>query len=333
MKNDVVKIRELTVKPGEKAHKWFTIGQRLDGSDFRVPLIVINGKKPGPKLLVGACVHGDEVIGTEAIKTIAKPLTPEDISGTFIGAPIINIAAYMSLARVDGLETPIGENNMSALWQTGSSEGTMTARAAAFFRDEVMDQIEYYIDIHSSATGSYNSPRAIIAGDYADLNPTVRKRLDEIGVACNFEVVFKPKTTSWKGMYFPPRTFFEERGIAKIVLETGGAPTLDDVETIKEGIINIMKQIKMIPGEPNLRNTQTYCGKLIAVRCNTGGIFRANVKVRNRVKKGDKLGEVTDVFDDIVEEVLAPSDGIVVKIATAAAVYTGIRLVAMSMPD
>jgi predicted deacylase len=332
MDNDVFEIRELVVKPGEKAYYWFTVGQMLDGSAFRLPLIVVNGKGPGPKLFVGACVHGDEVIGTEAIKTVAKPLEPENISGTFIGAPIINIAAYMSLARVDKLETPIGENNMSSLWQTGNSEGTMTARAAAFFRDEVMQHVEYYIDIHSSASGSYNSPRAIVAGEYIDLDPVVRKRIDEMGVACNFEVIFKPKSPSWKGMYFPPRAFFEQRGIAKIVLETGGAPTLDDVETIKEGITNIMKHIGMISGEPKLKNKQTYCSKLVAIRSNSGGIFRAVVKLRDRVKKGDKLGEVTDVFDNIIEQVIAPTNGIVVKIATTAAVYTGIRLMVLAVP-
>ena len=333
MGNETIRIRELAVKPGEKVHDWVTLGQMLDGSPFRVPLIVINGKKPGPRLLVGACIHGDEVIGIEAIKSVAKQLKPEKISGVFIGAPIINIASYMSLARVDKLETPIGGNNMHLHWQTGTPEGSMTERGAAFFRDEVLPLAEYYVDIHSSATGSYNSPRAIIAGDYVKLDPVVRKRIDKMGVASNFEVVFKPKSASWKGMYFAPRTFFEEKGTAKIVLETGAAPTLGDVETIKEGINNIMKAIKMIPGEPNFKNRQTYCSRLFAVRSNTGGIFRADVKLRDRVKKGAKLGEVTDIFDNIVEKIIAPSDGIVIKIATTAAVYTGIRLIVLGVPD
>lgn len=329
MENNVFKIKNVEVQPGQKEHVWFDIGQMLDGSPYRIPLILINGKKQGPKLLVGACVHGDEVIGTEAIKTLAKTFMPDDMSGWFIGAPITNIASYLSLARVDTLENPIGENNMSGKWKTATAGGSMTERAAAFFLNEVMPQVEYYIEIHSSAAGSFNSPRAIVCGDYADIDPVVRKRVDEIGVACNFEVIFKPKVTSWEGMYFPPSTFFEEKGIAKIVLETGGAPTIADVETIREGILNIMKQIKMISGEPNLKNKQEYCGKLIAVRSNTGGIYRSNVNLQDRVKKGDKLGEVTDVFDNIVEEIVAPDDGIVVKIATTAAVYSGIRLIAL----
>jgi predicted deacylase len=331
MADEVIKIRDITVEPGAKEHVWITIGQMLDGSPYRIPLILINGKKPGPKLLVGACVHGDEVIGTEAIKTVAKTLTPDDISGWFIGAPITNIASYLSLARVDLLETPIGENNMSAKWRTGTLDGSMTERAAAFFRDEVISLAEYYVEIHSSAQGSFNSPRAIICGDYAEIDPVVRKRVDEIGVACNFEVIFKPETTAWKGMYFPPSTFFEESGVAKIVLETGAAPTITDVETIREGIRNIMKQTKMIPGEPNLKNEQTYCGRLMALRADSGGIFRATAQLRDRVKQGDKLGEVTDVFDNVIEEIIAPADGIVVKIATTAAVYSGIRLLVLSV--
>jgi len=331
MADDVIKIRETKVEPGSKEHIHVTIGHMLDGSPYRIPLILINGKKPGPKLLVGACVHGDEVIGTEAIKTVAKALAPDDISGWFIGAPITNIASYLSLARVDTLETPIGDNNMSGKWKGGTLQGSMTERAAAFFRDEVIPNAEYYIEIHSSASGSLNSPRAIICGDYAQIDPVVRKRVDDIGRACNFEVIFKPETTSWKGMYFPPSTFFEERGVAKIVLETGGAPTIADVETIRYGIYNIMKQIKMLPGEPESKNTQVYCGRLMAVRANEGGIFRSSTQLRDRVKEGDKLGEVTDVFDNVIEEIFAPSDGIVVKIATTAAVYSGIRLIVLAV--
>jgi predicted deacylase len=94
-----------------------------------------------------------------------------------------------------------------------------------------------------------------------------------------------------------------------------------------------MKAIKMIPGEPNLKNKQTYCSSLFAVRSNTGGIFRADVQLRDRVKKGDKLGEVTDIFDNILEEIIAPSDDIVIKIATTAAVFTGIRLIVLGVPD
>ncbi len=334
MGNDTITIRNLTVKPGEKIQEWIEIGQMLDGSPYRVPLIIINGNNPGPKLFVGACVHGDEVIGTEAIKTIAKKLTPDDISGLFIGAPIINIAAYMTLARVDKLETPIGNNDMSGDgWQKSSSAGSMSQRSTAFFRDEVIiPNAEYMIDIHSSASGSINSPRAIVCSEFDHLDPTVRERTREIGVACNYNVIFQPKQTAWEGMYFVPKTFFEEKGIAKIVLETGGAPTLVDVDTIRTGITNIMKQIKMIPGEPDLSNTQAYCSKLIAIRANKGGIFRSTVKLEDRVKKGDKLGEITDIFDNVVEEVVTPSEGIVVKIATTATVYTGIRVIALSVP-
>ena len=130
MSGEPIKIRDITVNPGEKKHAFVTLGQMLDGSPYRVPLIIINGAKPGPKLLVGACVHGDEVIGTEAIKTVAKTLSPQELSGVFIGMPIINIASYMTLARVDLLEAPVGDNNMTNKWAKATMEGSMTERAA-----------------------------------------------------------------------------------------------------------------------------------------------------------------------------------------------------------
>jgi|WetSurMetagenome_2_1015567.scaffolds.fasta_scaffold248982_1 uncharacterized protein len=333
MSGGAIKVRDIIVNPGEKRHAYVTLGQMVDGSPYRIPLILINGTKPGPRLLVSACVHGDEVIGTEAIKTIAKTLTPENMAGCFIGVPITNIASYLSLARVDLLETPVGDNDMSSKWRTATLEGSMTERAAAFFTKELVPQAEYYIEIHSSAQGSFNCPRAIVySGDFAEIDPEIRKKEDHLAKACNFEVIFKPTKATWKGMYFTPTPFFENVGVARIILETGGAPTIVDVETIREGISNIMKEIRMIPGEASNSNEQVYCPRLMAVRANSGGIFRSTVKLRDRVKKGEKLGEVTDIFDNITEELTAPEDGIVVKVATAAAVYTGIRLIVLAIP-
>ena len=158
-------------------------------------------------------------------------------------------------------------------------------------RDEVTPLVDSYIDIHSSAVGSLNSPRAIICGDFSKIDPAVRKRCDEMADACNIEVIFKPAQETWKGMYFQLVPFFESRGVAKIVIETGCAPTLLEVDVIREGIYNIMKQTQMIAGAPSKSNEQVYCGGLVAIRSNSGGIFRSTVKLRDWVKAGDKLGK------------------------------------------
>ncbi|HHY38593.1 MAG TPA: hypothetical protein GX507_06680 [Clostridia bacterium] len=328
-----VRIRELTVKPGEKTNSWVKIGELADGSPLRVPLIIVNGKEPGPRIVVVACAHGDEVIGTEAIKTIARELTPDKIKGTFIGIPILNAVAFLTGTRVDVLETPMGWNDMSKMYSTAKPDGSVTERAASFLRDEVIPQVEYYIDLHSSAVGSLNGPRAIVAGLYAKVDPVVRRRMEELAIGCGFDVIYRPESESYEGMYFRPIPFFEERGTAKIVLETGAAPTLADLDTLRNGIMGCLVEIGMVEGKPKKSRDITYCGRLSAVRANRGGIFRPYVEIGKTVKAGDKIGEITDVFDNIVEEVVSPASGIVVKVATSAIAYTGIRLAVLAIPD
>ena len=49
--------------PGTKAVLDLPLTELADSAIIRLPVVVINGAKPGPRLEVGAAIHGDEVTG------------------------------------------------------------------------------------------------------------------------------------------------------------------------------------------------------------------------------------------------------------------------------
>jgi predicted deacylase len=52
------------------------VGEWADGSAVGVPVHIVNGREPGPVVAVTAAIHGDEVVGTDAVRRIISELDP-----------------------------------------------------------------------------------------------------------------------------------------------------------------------------------------------------------------------------------------------------------------
>ena len=57
-KNEIITIGELSAAPGERISGTFSINSN-DNETF-VPISIVNGKNPGPTLLLVAGIHGSE---------------------------------------------------------------------------------------------------------------------------------------------------------------------------------------------------------------------------------------------------------------------------------
>lgn len=323
----------IKVDVGTKVHEHITFGEMADGTPIRVPLVLVNGAKPGPTLLVTAGLHGDEVVGAETVRLVAGKIDAKAFAGRFIAIPVVNVPAFLIGARVNLLEDPVGYNDLSRLIPTAQKEGSLTERIAAFVRDEVYPLVDTVVDIHSSARGSTNYARAIVIGDYVPVSKELLDRINQLAKACGFDYIFKPRKDSWKGMYFSPRSFLEENlGKASIVLETGHVPTIEGAEIIVQGIWNIMIDLGMVQGEPPRAKKQVYMDKLFAVRANRGGLWHAKAELGVAVHEGELLGTINGPANEVLEEIHSPVDGITLKIATAAMCPTGTRVFVIGTP-
>lgn len=328
-----ITIRDLQAVPGETVFGGVKCGEWADGSPVTVPLTIAQGRESGPVVLAIGCMHGDEMVGTESIRRVVDELDPTTMRGSFIGVLAANSPAFKLGARVNLLEHPTGANDLKRVLRTAQSTGSMTERLAAFLRDEVVPHCDHYIDLHSSALGSYNHPRAIVAGDNLEIDAGLRAKIDRMAEACDFEYIFKPRGDSWKGMYFAPSFPFEEDyGKAGIILETGSAPTSDGVDILVSGIRNILGAVGLVDQEPARTVPLTYLDQLVATRANRGGLWRPLATTPDKVAEGDVLGHVVGLDGSIKEEISAPTSGVVVKVATNATISTGVRTHVLGVP-
>jgi predicted deacylase len=116
-----------------------------------------------------------------------------------------------------------------------------------------------------------------------------------------------------------------KRGIASILGECGSAGGLEpaDVRTHVHGITNVMRYLGMLPGEPVVPAGQVVGTGQFVVQARRGGLLRLSVGIGETVAEEQALGEIWDVFGDVVETLRAPARGLVRIIWTHKAVSSG----------
>ena len=85
-----IKLHDISAAEGEKVFESIKVGEWADGSAVGVPVHIVNGREAGPVVAVTAAIHGDEVVGTDAVRRITSELDPARLRGAVVGIPILN---------------------------------------------------------------------------------------------------------------------------------------------------------------------------------------------------------------------------------------------------
>ena len=91
--------------PASKETRYLTASTPADG-EIRIPIATATGAAEGPTLVVVAGVHGSEYVGIEATKRLFRWIHAEQLRGTVVTVPCLNLPAFYGLAAhvnpVDG---------------------------------------------------------------------------------------------------------------------------------------------------------------------------------------------------------------------------------------
>src|SRR5438270_1211849 len=89
-----VTVGTATAPPGNKANGVIHVSAGVDPATD-VPVIVINGARPGPTLALVAGAHGTEYASIIALEKLAQSTAPSEVSGTLIILPLLNTASFL----------------------------------------------------------------------------------------------------------------------------------------------------------------------------------------------------------------------------------------------
>src|SRR5260370_6998033 len=79
--------------PGEKANGSLEVPAGVDAATS-IPLVIVNGAKPGKVLALVSGAHGTEYVSIIAIEKLTAALDPAQVTGTVIPVPLINIQSF-----------------------------------------------------------------------------------------------------------------------------------------------------------------------------------------------------------------------------------------------
>ena len=105
----------------------------VSGTNIKLPITIICGKKEGKTALITGGVHCAEYVGIETAIELSKEINPEDISGNIIIVPLINRSGFenrtMSVVYEDG-------KNLNRVFP-GNEQGSVSEKIAYFMEKEL----------------------------------------------------------------------------------------------------------------------------------------------------------------------------------------------------
>jgi len=120
-------------------------------------------------------------------------------------------------------------------------------------------------------------------------------------------------------------------GIPAIDIESGELGKFGDqyIGPIIDGARNVMRELDMIAGDPELPANPLFISNRTRVFSNHDGIFYADRKVKtgNYITVGTRLGIITDYHGNELETIVAPSAGVLLILCGTPPVNKGDNVV------
>lgn len=286
------------INPGENRTLEISTANLYTQTPIKIPVHVINGKKPGPKLFVIAGIHGNEINGVEIIRRLLRSSSFKRLKGTIVAVPIVNVYGFISLSRYLPDRRDLNRSF------PGSEKGSMASRLANLLIKEVINQCDYGIDLHTGAIHRSNLPHVRVN---LDLESNIN-----LAKAFNTPVILDSKIRDGS-----LRQACTDLGIPVLVYEGGEALRFDEfaIRAGVKGIRGIMNYLDML--SYSSRKNKKCIIPMISrssrwIRAHDSGIIHAFKNLGETVNKGDSLGIIVDPFGTDETPIISTVDGIII---------------------
>ena len=313
----------------------------LDHSDVRhafgtiqIPIAIIKGGS-GPCVLLSAGNHGDEYEGQCILRRLIEQIDYQDVNGTLIVLPAINMPAVEMAQRT----SPLDNGNLNRSFP-GHKEQGPTKAIAGFVTQCIFPLIDYGIDFHSGGSSATYVNSAFLSVSHAD--DVLRKSLQLVeAFAAPFTLV-APSGNTATDMDSCAHSF----GIPFISCELGGAGqvSIDSLSIGWQGLLRVLSDqvnvsdrcplVKTI--EKPLTATQyvdTY-NQCSYVTANHRGLFEPLQQLGKHVTRHQDAARIygTQAFLEPLEKLSFNSSGIVIIQRRDSLVSCGDHLYCVATP-
>ena len=300
-----ITVGPVTAQPGTVAAGTIQVAPRVGDSGTTIPITVINGTSSGPVLALIAGTHGMEYVPIVALQRMRDKIDPKTLKGTIVMVHVANMPSFLGRTIY---YSPIDGKNLNRVYP-GKADGTISDRIADAITREVIARATHVVDLHCGDGNESLRPYSywITTGD-----PKVAQAGRAMALAFGLDhiVVDDERPTDPAASIYTSNTAIT-RGKPALTTETGGMAVVDEpsIGMVERGVAGLMKHLGMRPDGPAPVSKPVLLERAVVVRAATTGMFYAEVQKAATVKKGTRLGRMTDFHGKTIEEIFAPADG------------------------
>ena len=295
------------VAPGTSATLNVPVPRLYTHTEMTMPVQVVRGLRPGPNLLICAALHGDELNGVEIIRRVMESLSPDALNGAVVAVPVVNVFGFISQSRYLPDRRDLNRSF------PGSRTGSLAARLAYLFMEQVVKHCTHVIDFHTASNDRTN-----LAQIRANLEDTETRRCAEAFAA----PVFMNSTLRDGSL----REACSVAGIPLLVFE-GGEPKKFSEEAIVEGVdgtLRLMQALGQVtPARKKGKRRSLEVTNTTWVRARQSGILHLKVTAGDHITRRQRIGFICDTVGDNRTDIYAPFEGIVIGHAQNPLVHRG----------
>ncbi len=280
----------------------------LGSLDVDLKFLEIGKGRPVISIVTG--VHGDETAGLFAIKKLLEKISTVD--GLLRIIPSANPFAQATLFRkslVDGLDL----NRVFSKKEKKSLTGMTGELLYSVIKDS-----DVVIDMHSS---KLRTPLMGVLFQHEDMDEKNKKMLNIFSPE-QVWVINPEKEKKYSGTM---SNKLNKNNIINFGVELEEDFTDEDINNCVKGIINILKEMKMIGGKPCIKKNIPYFRKKF-FRTKKSGMFTPLKESFDKIEKDDLLGSLTILPDFKEEKIFAEESGVILQIKKKTMVLPGMSL-------
>jgi predicted deacylase len=313
-----VVVGPLSAAPGSRVTGLVPVD--LGQATVELPVVIVHGASPGPRLAVTAGIHGAEYVSIAALREVAMGLDPATVRGVLVA---VLTASPVAFAARSIYVNPLDGRNLNRQFP-GDPAGSPTQRLADWLTTNVIAGSDAFVDMHC---GDMNEALVSFTGveDTGDGAVDARSRALADAYGLRYLLIGpSPGTTT---------TAAAALGIPAVLGEVGGQGRwpVEDVALHAAGFRRVLRAAGLTDEAPDLPRHDTEVLPTEAwMRATTSGYWHPGVAVGDRVAKGAVVGEVQDAFGTVLERPKATIDGVVIFLVSSLAMNVGDPLLALA---
>ncbi len=291
-----------------------------------IPVIVVSGVRPGKCLLVTAAIHGSEYPGVEALLRLTQAINPLQLRGTLIAVPVVNVPSFYGRGI---FVNPADGKNLNRMFP-GNPNGSETERIAYALTSELAPLADALIDLHSGDLPEDLTPHLYYRrGGEPEQDQTTRNMAESFGVPFIVEEPLR-EGNAFGGTWYHSVAL---QGKPAMLVESGRQGLVEESAIVihERGVRRVMSVLRMLE-ETLMPIAFERLSNFFYLNAPSGGLLQMLAKAGDRVAEGQMIASIRNHFGEVVAEVAAPRDAVLLYHISTLSVVNNEPFVEFAVP-